>query len=595
MSKYTENFPNLSTYDFDTIMCQLKQVCGADQSGMINAQFLSRPTTAKDIALLLHITYELFQTQVELQKQFIELYTFVKDFFENLDLQEEVNNKLDEMLEDGTFEKIFPNFNLINQLCLWYPFIYTEQYDFSTLEGITGENVLMNWDINKMYALFDALLTSNDETTPYSFTSEVIGYASNELGQADMTLPIKVYHYIPARAKNKDTEPYKIILTSGIHGNEKSYVYMLYHFISQGIAQTKQKLINDMFTSISIDLIPIVNPYGFNACINANISELLDNLGRFNARGVDLNRNFSTNWNEYKGGQKGESALSELESQAIENYFEKIDWKNVRVVIDCHTTFPDFNNLSQHFGGCNSNDEVIQSYFCKSFRDNSQYTKNRYDMLIPSQYTNWIGRNNPSPQMIFQAIQHKGNEYGVALVEGAKIELRGKTNEYIFNGKNIMAINYNIFYTALFNIIKTRCNEFNNNYIENSTYGIAKLYNSVLPIDFDSWDTALYNQDDVTHPMTQTSQNIFLKNTNLIKGVRNKTVKAFIDNPDCDIIIYYINNDNSIDGSSGFIKTYNELINNYNTIGIGMRNHDNSNVLKCDLWNKFNIYLSISE
>lgn len=82
MSKYTENFPNLSTYDFDTIMCQLKQVCGADPSGMINAQFLSRPTTAKDIALLLHITYELFQSQIELQKQFVELYNFLKDYIE---------------------------------------------------------------------------------------------------------------------------------------------------------------------------------------------------------------------------------------------------------------------------------------------------------------------------------------------------------------------------------------------------------------------------------------------------------------------------------------------------------------------------------
>lgn len=101
MSKYTENFPNLSTYDFETIMCQLKQVCGADPSGLINAQFLSRPTTAKDIALLLHITYQLFQSQVELQKQFVELYTFVKDFFENLDLQEEVNEWLDNALETG--------------------------------------------------------------------------------------------------------------------------------------------------------------------------------------------------------------------------------------------------------------------------------------------------------------------------------------------------------------------------------------------------------------------------------------------------------------------------------------------------------------
>ena len=110
MSKYTENFPNLSTYDFDTIMCQLRQVCGADPSGMINAQFLSRPTTAKDIALLLHITYDLFQSQVELQKQFVELYTFVKDFFENLDLQEEVNNWLNSAYNSGKFIELFEKY-----------------------------------------------------------------------------------------------------------------------------------------------------------------------------------------------------------------------------------------------------------------------------------------------------------------------------------------------------------------------------------------------------------------------------------------------------------------------------------------------------
>lgn len=120
MSKYTENFPNLSTCDFDTIMCQLRQVCGADPSGLINAQFLSRPTTAKDIALLLHITYELFQSQAELQKQFVELYTFVKDFFENLDLQEEVNEWLDNALSTGELQQIIEEL-LLNTYLKIYP------------------------------------------------------------------------------------------------------------------------------------------------------------------------------------------------------------------------------------------------------------------------------------------------------------------------------------------------------------------------------------------------------------------------------------------------------------------------------------------
>lgn len=109
MSKYTENFPNLSTYDFDTIMCQLKQVCGADTSGLINAQFLSRPTTAKDIAQLFYCTKYIMDGSINLQNQYVKLYTFVKDFFTNLDLQAEVDNWLNNAKENGTLEEIFGN------------------------------------------------------------------------------------------------------------------------------------------------------------------------------------------------------------------------------------------------------------------------------------------------------------------------------------------------------------------------------------------------------------------------------------------------------------------------------------------------------
>lgn len=107
MSKYTENFPKLSTYNFDTIMCQLKQVCGADPGGLINAQFLSRPTTAKDIAQLFYCTKYIMDVSINLQNQYVELYNFVKDFFTNLDLQEEVNNWLDNALESGELVQIF--------------------------------------------------------------------------------------------------------------------------------------------------------------------------------------------------------------------------------------------------------------------------------------------------------------------------------------------------------------------------------------------------------------------------------------------------------------------------------------------------------
>lgn len=45
----------------------------------------------------------------ELQNLYIQLKTYVDNYFENLDVQEEINNKLDEMATDGTLE------NIINQ------------------------------------------------------------------------------------------------------------------------------------------------------------------------------------------------------------------------------------------------------------------------------------------------------------------------------------------------------------------------------------------------------------------------------------------------------------------------------------------------
>ena len=43
---------------------------------------------------------------VSLYNAFIELKTYVENFFDNLDVQDEINNKLDEMVEDGTFDSI---------------------------------------------------------------------------------------------------------------------------------------------------------------------------------------------------------------------------------------------------------------------------------------------------------------------------------------------------------------------------------------------------------------------------------------------------------------------------------------------------------
>jgi hypothetical protein len=53
----------------------------------------------------------------ELEDAFNELNDYVRDYFANLDVQEEINNKLDEMLEDGVLEQIIEQY--INSTAIW--------------------------------------------------------------------------------------------------------------------------------------------------------------------------------------------------------------------------------------------------------------------------------------------------------------------------------------------------------------------------------------------------------------------------------------------------------------------------------------------
>lgn len=51
-----------------------------------------------------------------LYNAFVNLHDYVENFFDNLDVQEEVNNKLDKMVEDGTIESILLNYSQLTKV-----------------------------------------------------------------------------------------------------------------------------------------------------------------------------------------------------------------------------------------------------------------------------------------------------------------------------------------------------------------------------------------------------------------------------------------------------------------------------------------------
>lgn len=61
-----------------------------------------------------------------LQKQFVELKSYVEHYFDNLDVQEEINIKLDQMVEDGTLQEIIAEYA-------------TTKVDYFYVDGETSE------------------------------------------------------------------------------------------------------------------------------------------------------------------------------------------------------------------------------------------------------------------------------------------------------------------------------------------------------------------------------------------------------------------------------------------------------------------------
>lgn len=131
------------------------------------------------------------------------------------------------------------------------------------------------------------------------------------------------------RAHSFGTGNRELLLVGGIHGGyEWNSVLLAYEMIDYLEA-------NEEFVpaELKITVIPVLNPDGlaqvvategrFMAAEVTNWST--DGRGRFNARGVDLNRNFACNWSPestWRGApvETGSAAFSEPEAVALRDY-----------------------------------------------------------------------------------------------------------------------------------------------------------------------------------------------------------------------------------------------------------------------------------
>lgn len=95
----------LNNYNLDVILNQLNCWC-LQWRGKIATVFPSGMTQIEQIQELFTAVKNCCEAQIEVMERFCELYNFVNDYFKNLDIQEEINNKIDEMIKDGSFNTI---------------------------------------------------------------------------------------------------------------------------------------------------------------------------------------------------------------------------------------------------------------------------------------------------------------------------------------------------------------------------------------------------------------------------------------------------------------------------------------------------------
>ena len=128
-----------------------------------------------------------------LYNSFTELKNYVDNYFTNLDVQEEINNKLDEMVEDGTLEEIIKkyfylsindNFNFfLNDYLL---LDQTEEYDdssFTQLQGFcyVNEHIIMGLRNDKNNSNYVKLVEYNPYTKQIIRSNYLILYHCNSI------------------------------------------------------------------------------------------------------------------------------------------------------------------------------------------------------------------------------------------------------------------------------------------------------------------------------------------------------------------------------------------------------------------------------
>ena len=257
----------------------------------------------------------------KLGESFVQLENWVKDYFDSQDFGQMIEDTLDQMVEDGTFDQYIQTFMMgcnditDNALDVLVKEPTDEQLEYfsQNLESMQAEDV---------YALYDTI----SDLTKHVYGSDDFG---NDLVYYTYDAPIfkNAGTAFNSYKGYNDGLPY-LMLVSGIHGIEKGAVSSVYLFVKE-LMNNKEKY-SAITQNISMTIVPVANPSGFNANTYHNGND------------VNLNRNFPNNFNpDYPNS--GEEALDQPETAFLAYLVNTLqaEWKSGLFVVDNHEFITD--------------------------------------------------------------------------------------------------------------------------------------------------------------------------------------------------------------------------------------------------------------
>lgn len=208
--------------------------------------------------------------------------------------------------------KVYPNIEDIPSG--WFEAPATQGYE---VDQITNSTI----SANDIYGPMNTLVSNN----PSYITKTTLG------NDATGVHPIYAYEFKPVDvANNFSTKRPKIIIVSGVHGEEKSSVVSLRNFLVEMCNNWRNnELLEFMRFNVHLIVVPIVNTYGFT------------HNTRKNGNGVDINRNSSFRWDTSTSSDpasveyKGPAAFSEDEALYIRDII--LSNKDAIAFYDYHT------------------------------------------------------------------------------------------------------------------------------------------------------------------------------------------------------------------------------------------------------------------